>query len=510
MADSYRKNYIQVYLWKSLSVLVSFVSFFVVVPFLSSNPQLYGIYTFCISFQLYLTYADIGFLSAGQKYAAEAYARGDQPEERRIFGFVGAVLLAMILPFSIMMVVLAFHPEMAINGVEEENQFLISSLFLIMSVVTPIQIILQRLTQSILVIRVKDYISSRIDVIGNVLKILSVFVFFTGGRYMIIPYFLFLNFVTIVCSLITIQIIKREENYDIVKFVKSIRFSRKYFDLMKKLSFASLGATLSWVICYELDLIYIGRLFSVDEVAQYAVCFTLINFMRQFFNIIYGPYSQRYNHFVALGQIDEMSDLLSKIVRYTFPFCIFVSAVMCFSSKYFILHWVGVDYMGSVKILEILSWYYVFHFISQPAAHVCTSTERFGIINTASIVCPVVFIGSFLLMYYMGVATTSFAISKILMMLSSTIIYYFGIRKLVSVRKSIASFLPLVFVLAILAYITQFIYPALFPEPQKSSVALFEQVMVMGALGLIYVLCMLPLDKSLRNLVFGKLEIWKK
>lgn len=510
MEKSYRSNYIQIYLWKTLSVFVGFVSFFVVVPFLTSNPQLYGIYSFCVSFQLYLSYADIGFLSAGQKYAAEAYAKGDQLEERRILGFVGAVLLGMVLPFSILMIVFAIHPDWVINGVEENNLPLITYLFFIMAVVTPLQVILQRLTQSILIIRVRDFISSRIDVIGSILKILSVFVFFTGGRYMIVPYFLFLNIVTIGCSLVTLHIIKREENYDIVDFIKSIKFSRNYFDLMKKLSFASLGATISWVICYELDLIYIGKLFSVEEVALYAVCFTIINFIRQFFNIIYGPYSQRYNHFVALRQNQEMSKLLSNVIHYTFPMCIFVCSVMCFSSKYFILHWVGTDYTDSILILAVLSWYYVFHFVSQPAAHVCISTERLGIINLASILCPIAFIGSFLLMYVSGVGTISFAISKILMMIVSTVVYYGGIRNWVNVWKSIRSFIPLILVLAVMAYVSQFIYPIVFPDLQKSSVGLMKLVLIMGGWGFVFVFCMLLLDRSLCSLLVRKTNIWEK
>lgn len=510
MVDSYRKNYIQVYIWKSLSVLVNFFSFFVVVPYLSSNPTVYGIYTFCISFQLYLTYADIGFLSAGQKYAAEAYARGDQPEERNIFGFVGAVLVAMVIPFSILMVILALYPESALNGVSEENQSIVSALFLIMAVVTPIQVLLQRLSASILMIRVKDYVASRVDVIGNTIKILSVFVFFTGGKYMIIPYFLFINLVTILCSLITLHIIKKSENYDIKGFLKSIKFSKKYFDLMKKLAFSSLGATISWIICYELDLIYIGKIYTVEAVALYAVCFTLINFVRNFFNIIYGPYSQRYNHFVALNQKDELSTLLGKIVHYTFPVCIFACVVMCFSSKYIILNWVGTDYTESIPLFAILSWYYIFHFVSQPAAHVCISTERYMIINIASIICPVVFLGSFLLLHFSGVGIVSFAISKIIMMIASTVIYYFGIRKWTNVWKDIVGFMPLAFVLLLFAYVSTFIYPSIFPDPQKSTSGLFTLLMIFSGYGIVYLICMLPLDAPMRASLIRVINRWKK
>ena len=85
MQKVYTKNYIKIYLWRTLSIISGFLSLLVVVPHLSNDLELYGIYSFCISFTLYLTYADIGFLNAGQKYAAEAYAKNNRKEDYNIF-----------------------------------------------------------------------------------------------------------------------------------------------------------------------------------------------------------------------------------------------------------------------------------------------------------------------------------------------------------------------------------------------------------------------------------------
>ena len=70
---SYKENYVKIYFWRIVSILTGFLSLFIVVPQLSLNKELYGIFTFCLSFNLYLTYADIGFLSAGQKYVTKYY-----------------------------------------------------------------------------------------------------------------------------------------------------------------------------------------------------------------------------------------------------------------------------------------------------------------------------------------------------------------------------------------------------------------------------------------------------
>ena len=51
-------------------------------------------------FSLYLSYADIGFLSSGQKFAGEECAKGNQVEEVGIAGFSLFLLLLLFLPFS--------------------------------------------------------------------------------------------------------------------------------------------------------------------------------------------------------------------------------------------------------------------------------------------------------------------------------------------------------------------------------------------------------------------------
>ena len=175
MQKVYTKNYIKIYLWRTLSIISGFLSLLVVVPKLSNSPELYGIYASCISFALYLTYADIGFLSAGQKYAAEAYAQGDIKKEVNILGFTAAILLIMIIPFSLSMLYLSYNPEFIIKDLSLAGQKIASQLFLIMAILLPIQILFQRLTQSILIIRIKEYIGLRIDGFFNLLKILSVF-----------------------------------------------------------------------------------------------------------------------------------------------------------------------------------------------------------------------------------------------------------------------------------------------------------------------------------------------
>ena len=54
------------------------LSYVIVIPRLSAEVNSYGIYSVVVSLMIFLQYADLGFLGAGQKYAAESYAKNDR------------------------------------------------------------------------------------------------------------------------------------------------------------------------------------------------------------------------------------------------------------------------------------------------------------------------------------------------------------------------------------------------------------------------------------------------
>lgn len=91
LQKSYTINYVKIYFWQGISVLLNLFAMFIVIPRISNNPSIYGIYIVCISANIFLTYADLGFVGAGYKYASECFARKDFKEEMKIVGFVGFI-----------------------------------------------------------------------------------------------------------------------------------------------------------------------------------------------------------------------------------------------------------------------------------------------------------------------------------------------------------------------------------------------------------------------------------
>ncbi|NQU34604.1 MAG: hypothetical protein HQ521_15345 [Bacteroidetes bacterium] len=508
MQKLYTKNYIQIYIWRSISIISGFLSLLIVVPHLSNNQELYGIYAFCISFSLYLTYADIGFLGAGQKYASEEFARGNRNEEIKILGFTGAILLLMVLPFSFAMIYFSFRPEMIINDLSKEGQKIAGSIFLIIGVLSPFQVIIQRLVQSILIIRIKDYISLRIDIAFNLLKIVSVFFFFAKGRYMVVEYFLFISLMTIFSSLIVLSIIKRTENYDFIKLLKSIRLTKKYYHFTKKLAFSSLFLTIGWLIYYELDLIVIGKWFGPHEVAIYAIGFTFLNFLRTLWNTVFSPYAQRFNHFAGNGEMLEMKTLITKIIDYTFPLCILTTLVLVIGAKYIVLLWVGPDYNDSIIILQLLILGTGFGFITQPASYYFISKTKYKFIYLNAMFLPIVFfIGVITLTPAIGLS--AFALSKSAAMFAGFIISILGLATIVNPIKLMSKWiLALIVASGFLIYIIPIALTEIFKVQNKNSFLLAILVLLLGGtLGLSYFLILLTKkqQRSEMKLNFNKI-----
>ena len=161
------------------------------------------------------------------------------------------------------------------------------------------------------------------------------------------------------------------------------------------------------------------------------------------------------------------------------------------------------DYTASIPILVILSWFYIFHFFSQPGGYVCISTENYKLINLQSIITPIIFIGSFFVFYIFGVGVLSFAYSKILMMVSNAILAIIIVNKWTNILQDIKSFLPLVLVLGVFSILAIWLFPFIFPNPEKSITSLILLCTILTVMGIIYCGCMVFMDSNLKKLLVG-------
>lgn len=453
MQQSYTKNYFKIYLWQGVSLVLNFLSMFVVIPYLTSDPTTYGIYSICISFSIFLAYADFGFIGAGQKYAAEYFARGEIKEEIKVIGFTNFILLLFLLVFSLGFLTLSFQPELLVKGLTNYKQESIaSSLLLILAFFTPITF-LQRLLQMIFGIRMEDFVIQRTNIVASIFKLVSVLWFFRMGQYDIVGYFLFTQIINLFAALFTLFIAKRRYDYDFISLIKSIRFNRDVYGKTKGLAFTSLYLTVSWILYYELDTVSIGKLLGANQVAIYAVGLTILTFFRSILGIIFSPFNIRFNHFIGTNEEGNLKLFVLQVVSILAPIIVLPIITIAMLAYPFVLSWVGPNYIKSVEIIRFLIFCNFFAFIAYPISTLLMAKERQNEMYLIATLLPLLFWGGILLTYN-NLGVISFAIFKLLAFALAAFVYYNLMLKFLemsfmqSVKKIFKPmFFPILFIL---------------------------------------------------------------
>ena len=146
----------------------------IIIPLISEDKNIYGIYALCISIVSFLQYTDLGFLSAGQKYASEYFALNDMKNEIKMLSFVHFIMFVFLIFCSSLILILSYSPKYIIPDLNQNTKIIASQLFFILALSSPL-IILQRYAQSIFTIRIQDDIYQQIELGINLLKISYVF-----------------------------------------------------------------------------------------------------------------------------------------------------------------------------------------------------------------------------------------------------------------------------------------------------------------------------------------------
>ncbi|WP_316826380.1 hypothetical protein [Pedobacter miscanthi] len=482
MQQSYTKNYLKIYLWQGVSLVLNFLSMFVVIPYLTSNPTVYGIYSVCISFSIFLAYADLGFMGAGQKYAAESFAKGDRDGEIKTIGFTNFVLLVFLILFSIVFIFLSLQPELLVKGIKTiEQRHVASSLLLILAIFTPTTL-LQRLLQMIFGVRMEDFVIQRTNILGSIIRISSVLWFFREGKYDIIGYFLFTQVVNLIAALITLQIARSRYNYNFKKLFLSISFNKAVFEKIKGLAFASLFVTISWILYYELDTVAIGKLLGADQVAVYAIGLTVLTFFRSILGILFSPFNVRFNHFVGSEEEESLKSFYLQVVSILAPVVIFPIIAIAIFAKPIVVTWVGAGYYNSISIVQFLVFCNVFAFITYPTNFMLIAKERQKELYFINTLLPIIFwIGIIVTIGMWG--ANSFAIFKLIAFLFSAIVLYklmIGYLKL-NLLDSIKKIFSPIFLPVLFLTLTSFAIRNYLPQ-EKSKLYLLIVAAVIGIL----------------------------
>ncbi len=486
MDKKFTLNYLKIYISQGLSIVLNLIALFIVVPYLSKDIEVYGIYSLIVSIYIYFAYCEIGFVSSGIKYGSEYYAQRLLKKEILITGFSLFILSFFVLILGFLLFVISFYPEMLITKLKVENVPIAHNLLLILSFSAPI-VILQKFVQIVYVIRVSTYINQYISIFFNIIKIGSVFIFFSNGVYDIVGYFTFFQLMNLLAAVVSIIIFKRKyPRYNLLFLLKSFRFNRIIFNQTYRLAFVQFFATLSFLLFYEFDAIFISKTFGVKEIALYGLGLTVLNFFRSILGSFYTPFLARFNHFIGVKDNEGLRTFYLALVVVLLPLSVFPIISISFLMENFVFSWVGDKYVGAIGVAQILLYCNILAVISYPTADLIVSMEKNKLIVLFSFLNPFLYWGVvyFLLHNY---GFQSLAIAKTVVFIISGLFYtVFFIRFM---RFSLVDFfvkilwpvcIPLGVLFLYLEYIKQFL-------PVSKSI-----VNLLLVLGAITIGCVLP------------------
>lgn len=410
MKSDYTSNYIKNSLFQILATGIGFLSLFIVVPFLSENKVLYGIYSVCISLSIFFNYADFGFLTACQKYTGEFYAQNDIKEEIRTVGFTSFVLIFFVLIIGVCLLPIAISPHVLINDIKTEDEVVATILILSLILSAPF-IAIKRICNVIYSCRIEQYKYQMYTLVGHLIKLMSVLVFFTGNRYMLVEYFIFIQIVDVLITVLLVMYIFRHYDYNYELFLLSFRFDKRIWLLVRDLVGASIFTTISWILYYEMDLMVLAKISTPENLALYSAAFTFLTLVRNYFSVIYSSFSPRYNHYVGLNDSSALRNFYIKNIVVLLPIVLFPLIIFIIAGYPLIISWVGKGYEETVLIAKVLVAGNILAFLSYPSTQYIIATNRIKDLILSSALMPFVFYGGIVCTFsFLGIL--SFALFK--------------------------------------------------------------------------------------------------
>lgn len=407
----YKTKYIKTYLWSGLSFILSFLSMFIVAPLTTSTPEAYGVYSLCISFNIFLKYADLGFITAGRKYAAEAFSVNNHALEKKYVGTSMFIYGTMTMVFFLLTLLFATFPEIIIRDIGDSPYYnMAHQLLLILAFTFPLSII-QKFCGLIYSVRIEDYKIQSLQIVGSIIKIASVPAYFFNNRYDIVGYYLFCEVINLLINMY-ILIRSKAIGYGAKEFFSCFKIDKEVFNEIKPLALSGFASVIGWVTYYELDTVGVSILLGANAVAVYALGKQIQTFVRSLVGIVYSPYPVRINYYIGNKDFNGLKSFFYKLSEEFSIVIIPIVAIVLFA-KPFIISWVGNGYEESVVILQLLVLTFVIHHVSSPASAVLYGLNKVKDILKLAFIPPIIFwVGIFSTFHFGGV--NSFAVFKFL------------------------------------------------------------------------------------------------
>ncbi|NQV77929.1 MAG: hypothetical protein HQ490_06190 [Lutibacter sp.] len=505
--NNFSLKYFKIYFWQLIALVTNLGSMFIVLPFLTVNQDLYGIYAIVISVSLFFSYADIGFIYSAQKYAAEFYITNNRLGELKIIGFSMFMTSLVIIIMSSVLLIIACDPELVIKGISSNYEnFLISKKLFVILIFSALITIPLKLCQIIFSIRLEEYIMQRINISANIIRLFSIIFLFSNGKYLIVEYFALIQLFNIIVVIICFHIINKNYSIKFKEIITFIKFDKVQFIKSKYLAFSGFYIMIIWILYYELDQIVIGKFLGSSEVAFYAIGFSLLSFIRGLFGILYSPFMHRFNYFTGLNDYDGLKKYYKNVVINLSPIIIGIIISFYLFMNNLVVSWVGLSFEKSIHISKILILCNLFAFISYPTSVLLKSLVQLKKFNIFNSFMPIVFF-SIIYFYFEEIGVVIFAYSKFIVFFLIAIFYTIFYKSYLN--ENTVTIINDFFISHVISTLTVIIFSNFikdFLPYSKSSINLFIVLVTISVSILLYFISYFLINKSSRNYFFVRIN----
>jgi len=388
-----KRKYITNYLWSGAEFVAYFLSIFIVTPKITGavSIEVYGTFAAVLSFTMFLSYSDFGFLSAAYKYGCDEFLRGDKKKEIEILSSASFVQTIAFFVFAIIMFVFAFHPALIIKGLNEETEAIARNLFVLLALFS-FNNIPRGIISFIAQFRIETYRVKAWQSLVSLINIGLVFIIFTTNESKNIVYYYF--FTQLISLLATIGMglhFFRKWGYSLKAFMTGFRFSRPILNLLWPFAKASFFSTLMYILYFELDKIYIARFISAEQLAFYVIGATLMIALRAFGSIMSSQYFPKYSYYYINNDDRGMRNFYLSHLSVVAPF-VFIPVIVCLMlMPQFIMAWVGEKFIPSILVAQILVGAFFFAPLIDASSFIITAKVKLKAMYVSAIVAAVIF-----------------------------------------------------------------------------------------------------------------------
>lgn len=350
------------------------VSFFLVIPWLSSAGNEFAIYSTISTISVIVGYLDFGFLRAAHVFSAAQFKDKNWLKEAEYIFAGGIAYTLIVVLMAVILFVTSLNPEYIINS-PHESDLVLTSLLLKLAGLNICMLAVQRCLIIFLDNRLKLYVYNlALSAVNIFSTIVAVILHLSYSEFPVFEYYICLvvgNLLLALCILSYVVFYIKEFDF---RDLMVVRVLRERIKAMYTLAGNNLFASISWLFFIELDSIYVSKFLGVDSMYIFAPIVTIFGILKFGTGMLWGPVNAIIMR--NKGDLRHDEDNVQYLLLINFLLVTLGSVTLSLYSEPFILGWIGRDYSESARLLTFGALYLALSPISMLFVTINSSKKR--------------------------------------------------------------------------------------------------------------------------------------